>query len=102
MTSQGHLSCGTLIFFWISADTRDDTLIALHLSHIEDSPNAVALLHNLKSVVDLAQLLPVRDELIDLELALEVILDKVRQLRTALDTAERAALPLTTRHKLEC
>jgi len=75
---------------------------ALLLQHIHHCPDAVARLHDLKSRVDLGQLLAVRDELVDLESALEVVADKTRQLRTALDTAEGAALPDTTSHQLEC
>lgn len=74
----------------------------LDLPHVHDGSDAVTLLHHLEGVVHLAQGLPVGNELINLQLALEVVLDKVGQLRATLDTTERAALPLATGNKLEC
>lgn len=43
-----------------------------------------------------------RDELIDLELAGHVIVDKIRQLRAAFDTTEGAAFPYTAGDELKC
>ena len=43
-----------------------------------------------------------RDELIDLELAIQVVLDKVWELSAALDTTEGASFPYTTSDELEC
>lgn len=42
------------------------------------------------------------DELIDLELAGEVVVYKTRQLGAALDATKGTALPYTTGDKLEC
>ena len=42
------------------------------------------------------------DELVDLELALEIVVDQVGQLAAALDAAEGAALPHTAGDELEC
>jgi hypothetical protein len=44
----------------------------------------------------------VGDELVDLEPALEVVGDQVRQLAAALDAAERAAPPDAAGDELEC
>ena len=74
-------------------------LILLHVQHGAD---AVALLHDLEGLVDLGERLAVRDELVDLEAALEVVLDQVGQLAAALDAAEGAALPDAARDELEC
>lgn len=74
----------------------------LNLRHIQDRPDTVALLHHLEGVVDLAQLLTVGDELVDLQLAVQVVLNEPRQLRPTLDTTESASLPLATCDKLEC
>lgn len=43
-----------------------------------------------------------RDELVDLEAALEVVGDQVRQLAAALDAAKRTAPPDAAGDKLEC
>lgn len=59
-------------------------------------------MHVVESGVDLAEGVAVRDELVDLELALHVVVDEVGQLRAALDAAEGAALPHATGDELEC
>ena len=74
----------------------------LRFPHVHHTPNTVARLHILKRSIDLRQRLPVRDELVDLQLARHVIAHQVRQLATAFDTAESAALPLTAGDELEC
>ena len=74
----------------------------LNLPHVQYRPDAVALLHNLEGVVDLAQRLAVGDELVDLQLAVQVVLDEAGQLRPALDAAEGTSLPLATSDELEC
>lgn len=71
------------------------------LRHVHHGPDTVPLLHDLERVVDLGKLLAVRDELVDLELAVEVVLDQVRQLGPTLDAAKRTTLPHPSRHKLE-
>lgn len=42
-----------------------------------------------------------RDELVHLELALQVVVDEAGELRPALDAAERRALPDAARNELE-
>jgi len=56
----------------------------------------------LESLVDFGQWLSVRDELIHLKLASHVVINKIWQLRTALDAAERAAFPDTACDELKC
>lgn len=70
--------------------------------HGQDSADAVSLLHDVEGLVDLGQSLAVRNELVDLEAALEVVLDQAGELAAALDTTKGAALPYTTRDELEC
>jgi hypothetical protein len=60
------------------------------------------LLHDVEGIVDLAQSLAVRDELVDLQLTLQIVLYQTGQLRSTLDTTERATLPLPAGDKLEC
>lgn len=72
------------------------------LTHVHNRTDAVATLHHLEGVVYLAQRLAVRDELVDLELAVEVVADQARQLRAALDAAEGASAPDTAGYQLEC
>lgn len=43
-----------------------------------------------------------RDELIDLQLAVQVVVNKVRKLATALDTTKSASPPDTSGNQLEC
>lgn len=72
------------------------------LAHVDDAANAVACLHVAEGLVDACQRLAVSDELVDLELAIEVVLDEVGKLSAALDTAESATLPYTAGDELEC
>ena len=68
---------------------------------VQHRADAVALLHELKGLVDLGQRLAVGDELVHLEAALEVVLDEVGKLAAALDAAKGAALPDAARDQLE-
>ena len=58
-------------------------------------------MHVFQALVDTAERLAVRHVFIDLEVALQVAVHNTRQLRPALDTTKRRALPLAARHKLE-
>src|SRR6266566_1964473 len=73
----------------------------LHLAHIHHGANAIPAPHGLKRLIDLPQRLPVRDELVHLELPLQVVAHQVGQLAAALDAAEGAAAPHAARHELE-
>ena len=48
---------------------------ALHFPHIHHTSDAISSLHILKRSVDLIQRLPVRDELVDFQLAGHVVVD---------------------------
>ena len=56
----------------------------------------------LKRPVDVVQRLTVGDELVDHQLAAEVVVHQAWQLAAALDAAECAALPHTSGDQLEC
>lgn len=73
-----------------------------HLFHIHNAAHTVSLLHLLKGSVDGRQRLPVGDELVHLELAVEVVVHQTGQLRATLDATEGAALPDTAGNQLEC
>jgi hypothetical protein len=75
--------------------------LGLELLHVDDSTDAVALLHCVESVVDLAESLAVGDEFVNLEVTLLVVGNEVVQLRTALDTTESASSPHSASNKLE-
>jgi len=79
-------------------------LLSRHLdrAHVNDTANAVASVHVVEGLVDLAEWLSMRDELVDLELVVHVILDETTHLAAALDTAECTTLPYTTGDELEC
>jgi len=86
-----------------NATSHGDPLLSSSLLlHVHNAANAVARFHVLERLVDAAQWLAMRDELVNLELAGHVVVNKSRQLSAALDTAESAALPPATRHELEC
>jgi hypothetical protein len=89
------------------------------LPHINHAANAVSLFHSLKSRIDLGERLSMSDELIDLQLALHVIINQVRKLSAALNSAKstslenhpsvkrvtrtkRIYLPNTASNELEC
>ena len=78
------------------------TVPHLSLPHVDDATDAVAGLHVGESIVDLVERLPVGDELVYLELASHVVVDKVRKLSAALDATEGASLPHTASNELEC
>lgn len=65
------------------------------IRHVDHSTDAVALLHDLKGLVDLRELLAVGDELVNLDLAVEIIVDKTGKLRAALDATEGGTPPDT-------
>lgn len=69
--------------------------------HVDDAPDAVAVVHLFKGRVDAFEGLAVGDELVDLELAGEVVIDEAGQLGAALDAAKGAALPDTASNELE-
>jgi len=69
-------------------------LCFLYLPHVNNAADTVTLLHGLKSFIDTIEVLSVSDELIDLQLALHVIIDQVRKLRTALDASECTSLEM--------
>lgn len=53
----------------------DDLMLAMLMKESYRT-NAIALLHDFKSIIDVRKRLPVSDELIDFESAVEIILDK--------------------------
>jgi hypothetical protein len=71
------------------------------LAHVNHTPNAITRLHIAESLVDLIQRLAMRDELVNLELAIHVVSHKPRKLSASLDTTERATLPYTASDELE-
>lgn len=70
--------------------------------HVDNAPNAITSLHVAKSLVDIGQRLAMRDELVDLELVVHIVVNEIRELSAALDTAEGAALPHAAGDELEC
>lgn len=69
--------------------------------HVDDAPNAVPGLHVLKGRIDRLERLPMRDELVDLELPGHVVVHQVRQLRAAFDAAKCTAFPDPTGDQLK-
>ena len=59
-------------------------------------------MHIVEGVVDAGEVLSVGDELIDLELAGHVVVDKTAHLAAALDAAKSTAFPDTAGDELEC
>ena len=72
------------------------------LVHVDDAADAVTSLHVLEGSVDLVERLSVGDELVNLELAVHVVVDEVRELSAALDTTECTTFPDTAGDELEC
>lgn len=86
----------------MQAIRKNNTSNALKLAHVNDAADALARVHVVEGLVDAAERLAVGNELIDLELAGHVVVDKVGKLGAALDTTESAALPDTASNELEC
>lgn len=90
----------------------------LLLSHVNNTANAISLLHIVEGLVDVCEWLPVSDKLINFQLACHVIINQVRKLATTLYSAKgtsletqlanfkhkhrRTYLPNTASNKLEC
>lgn len=72
------------------------------LLHGDDAAHTVAGLHVLEGLVDLVQRLAVGNEFVNLEITVEVILDKTWKLRAALHTTKCTSLPYTSSDQLEC
>src|SRR5262249_34433042 len=62
-----------------------------HGSELDHASDAVLRVHQLEPAVDLVERDPVRDERIDVDVAVEVALDELRDLVAALDAAEARA-----------
>jgi hypothetical protein len=73
-------------------------IYSLHVNH---APNAVARSHRAEALVDLIQRLTVRDEFVDLEFAIFVILDQSAHLRSAFYAAKGAPSPHAACYELE-
>src|SRR5215469_10469852 len=67
----------------------------------DDAPDALALVHQLESLVDVGQRHGVRDHRIDLDLALHVPVDDFRHVGAAARAAEGRALPDASGDQLE-
>lgn len=78
------------------------TSVAFYLFHVDNATNTVTLLHLVEGAVDSTQRLAVSNELVHLELAVQVVVHKARQLGAALDATKGTSLPDTTGNKLEC
>jgi hypothetical protein len=90
----------------------------LLLSHVNNTANAVTLLHIVESLVDVCEWLPMGNKLINLQLARHVIINQVRKLTTTFNSAkgtsletqladfkhkhQKTYLPNTASNKLEC
>src|SRR5210317_1215382 len=59
----------------------------------DDGPDAFAFVHQVKRGVDIFQPHRVSDHVIDIDLAVEVIINVARQLAAALDATKRGASP---------
>lgn len=81
---------------------KQTSRIFLLLPHVHHAPDAVAVVHVVEGLVDARQVLAMRDELVDLQLAVLVVLDELAHLRAALDAAEGTALPHAAGDELEC
>jgi len=71
------------------------------LAHVDNTTNAVSSLHIGEGLVHLVERLTVGDEFVNLEVAVQVVINETRQLGAALDTTERTAFPYTACDKLE-
>ena len=78
------------------------TAPSLRFSHVHHTPDAIPRLHILERSIDLVQRLPVRDELIHLELARHVVVHQIRELRAPFDPAKSAPFPYAAGDEVEC
>lgn len=71
-----------------------------HSFHVDHASNAVARSHRAEAFVDLIERLAVRDELVDLQLAVLVILDEPSHLRSPFDASECTSSPYAACYEL--
>ena len=60
--------------------------------HVHDAANAIALLHDLKGLVDVLKWLAVCDELVDFQFSCHVVINETRQLGATFDASESTSL----------
>src|SRR5678815_4259426 len=65
------------------------------------APDRLARVHQVERLVDVVERHRVRDQVIDVDLALHVPVDDLRYVGAAARAAERSALPDAARHQLE-
>src|SRR6185369_17660714 len=67
----------------------------------DDGADRLAALHQLEATVDVVELQPMRDEVVDGDLAVHVPVDDLRHVAAAARAAERRAFPLPAGDELE-
>ena len=75
---------------------------SLRFSHVHHTSDAIPRLHILERSIDPVQRLPVRDELVHLELARHIIVHQIRELRATFDATKGASFPHAAGDELEC
>src|SRR5690606_10081892 len=79
--------------------TRPLTVGRRRRSVVDHGADALPFVHQVEGLVDVLEAHRMRDEGIDLDLALHVLIDHARKLASPLHAAERAAAPHASRHE---
>jgi hypothetical protein len=79
---------------------RDPFLVPRLSFHVNHAPDAIARSHRAETLVDLIKRLAMRDELVNFQLAVLVILDESTHLRSAFYTSEGTASPYASCYEL--
>lgn len=95
------LTVDAFIMYRSSGPSLVPPLSCIHSLHVNHTPNAVARSHRAEALVDLIECLAVRDEFVDLEFAVFVILDQSAHLRSPFHAAEGTASPYAACYELE-
>ena len=70
-------------------------------SEMNDRPDAFAFVHQIKCLVDVFQRHGMRNEFVNLDAAIHILIDHARKLRTPFAATERRAAPDSSGHELE-
>lgn len=86
-----------MIFNQLDTNAGEDLL-----GHVDDASDAVSSLHLVEGSVNPGQILAVSDEFVNLQLAIEVVINEAGKLSAPFNSSKGAPFPHTPSDELEC
>lgn len=90
-----HLCPNLTTRYLYSADTNIP-FPTTHLCRLNNTPNAIPLLHLLKSHINIGKRLTMSDKLVNLQIAIQIVFHKTGKLRPAFDATKCTPPPYAT------